>query len=55
MVSWPMLAAICCAVLTPIACNASICCVTRIVPSSEAICEPSLPARMIHIIVGENS
>ena len=40
--------------LTPITSNASICSVTRIVPSSEAIFEPTLPANIREIIVGQN-
>jgi hypothetical protein len=34
---------------------ASICSVTRIVPISEAMLEPTLPARISDIIVQENS
>ena len=40
---------------TPIISIASICSVTRIVPSSEAILEPTFPERMRHITVEENS
>ena len=40
---------------TPIISSASICSVTRIVPTSEAILEPTFPAKMSDIIVGENS
>ena len=35
--------------------RASICCVTRIVPSSEAILDPTLPARIKHMMEEENS
>ena len=41
--------------LTPIISSASICSVIRIVPISEAIFDPILPANMSEIIVGENS
>ena len=41
--------------LTPIMSRASICCVTRIVPISEAMFEPTFPARIRHIIDDENS
>jgi hypothetical protein len=41
--------------LTPIISNASICSVTRIVPISEAMFEPTFPARIKEIMVGENS
>ena len=41
--------------LTPIISKASICSVTRIVPISEAILDPTFPARIREIIVGENS
>ena len=34
---------------------ASICSVTRIVPSSEAMLDPTFPERMRHITVEENS
>ena len=40
---------------TPIISSASICSVTRIVPISEAIFEPTLPARIRHRIEFENS
>ena len=40
---------------TPIISKASICCVTRIVPSSEAMFDPTLPARIRHMIELENS
>lgn len=40
---------------TPIISNASICSVTRMVPILEAIYEPTFPARITLIIVGENS
>ena len=40
---------------TPIISSASICSVTRIVPTSEAILEPTFHAKMSDIIVGENS
>ena len=39
----------------PIISRASICSETLIVPISEAILEPTLPARIRAIIVGENS
>mgnify|MGYP003327675297 CR=1 FL=1 len=39
----------------PIIYNASICAVTRILPISEAILDPTFPARIKEIIVGENS
>ena len=35
--------------------RASICSVRRMVPISEEICEPTLPAKIRQIIVGENS
>ena len=35
--------------------RASICCVTRIVPISEAMFDPTFPARIRHIIELENS
>ena len=35
--------------------NASICCVTRIVPNSEAMFEPTLPDRIKHMMEEENS
>ena len=35
--------------------RASICCVTRMVPSSEAMFEPTFPASMRHMIELENS
>ena len=41
--------------LTPIISKASICCVTRIVPISDAMFEPTFPARIRHIIDDENS
>ncbi|MPN06749.1 hypothetical protein SDC9_154005 [bioreactor metagenome] len=41
--------------LTPIISNASICSVIRIVPISEAMLEPTLPARIRHMMVDENS
>ena len=41
--------------LTPIISSASICCVTRIVPISDAMFEPTLPARMRHMMLDENS
>ena len=40
---------------TPMISRASICSVTRIVPISEAILEPTLPAKIREMIVGENS
>ena len=40
---------------TPIISRASICSVTRIVPISEAMFDPTLPAKINEIIVGENS
>src|SRR5690554_7633218 len=40
---------------TPIISKASICSVTLMVPISEAIFEPTLPAKIKEIIVGENS
>ncbi len=40
---------------TPIISRASICWVTRIVPSSDAMFEPALPASIRHIIEDENS
>jgi hypothetical protein len=41
--------------LTPIISNASICCVTRMVPISEAMLEPTLPERIRHMMEEENS
>ena len=41
--------------LTPMISIASICSVTRMVPSSEATLEPTLPDKMRHITVEENS
>ena len=41
--------------LTPIISSASICSVTRIVPISEAMLDPTLPARIKHKIDDENS
>ena len=41
--------------LTPIISKASICSVTRIVPISEAIFDPTLPANIRHKIDEENS
>lgn len=41
--------------MTPIISRASICWVTRIVPSSEAILEPTLPANIRHMMEEENS
>ena len=41
--------------LTPMISKASICSVTRMVPISEATFEPTLPARISEIMVGENS
>lgn len=35
--------------------SASICCVTRMVPISEAMLEPTFPARMRHMMEDENS
>ena len=35
--------------------KASICCVTRIVPNSEAMLLPTLPANIKHMIDDENS
>lgn len=35
--------------------KASICWVTRMVPNSEAILEPTLPAKIKHMILEENS
>ena len=35
--------------------RASICWVTRIVPISEAMLEPTLPARIRHMMLDENS
>ena len=40
---------------TPIISNASICSVTRIVPISEAILDPTFPAKINDIIEDENS
>ena len=42
-------------ILTPMISSASICCVTRIVPSSEAMFDPTFPARMRHMMLEENS
>lgn len=39
----------------PIISSASICWVTRIVPNSDAMLEPTLPARIRHIMAEENS
>ena len=41
--------------LMPIISRASICWVTRMVPISDAMFEPTLPARMRHMILEENS
>ena len=41
--------------LTPIISRASICWVTRMVPNSEAMLEPTLPERMRHMMELENS
>ena len=41
--------------LTPMISNASICWVTRMVPISEAILEPTFPARIKHMMEEENS
>ena len=41
--------------LRPMISRASICSVTRIVPISDDMFEPTLPARIRHIIVDENS
>ena len=41
--------------LTPITSKASICSVTRIVPILEVINEPTFPAKIMLIKVGENS
>ena len=41
--------------LTPIMSKASICSVTRMVPMLEAIYDPTFPARIREIMVGENS
>ena len=35
--------------------RASICCVTRMVPSSEAMFEPTFPDRIRHMMLLENS
>ena len=40
---------------TPIISRASICSVTRILPISDATFEPTFPAKIRQIIVGENS
>ena len=40
---------------TPIISNASICCVTRMVPISDVMLEPTFPANIRHIIEDENS
>ena len=40
---------------TPIISSASICCVTRMVPISDVMFEPTLPARIRHMIDDENS
>ena len=40
---------------TPIISSASICCVTLMVPISEAMFEPTLPAKIRHMILEENS
>jgi len=40
---------------TPIISKASICSVIRMVPISEAIFEPTFPAKIREMIVGENS
>ena len=41
--------------LTPMMSRASICCVTRMVPISDAMFEPTLPARIKHMMEEENS
>ena len=41
--------------LIPMISRASICSVTRILPISDAILEPTFPAKINEIIVGENS
>ena len=41
--------------LIPIISSASICWVTRMVPSSEAMFEPTLPANIRHMMEDENS
>ena len=41
--------------LTPMISRASICCVVRMVPSSEAMLEPTFPERIRHMIEEENS
>ena len=41
--------------LTPMISSASICCVTRMVPISEAMFEPTLPARMMQMMLDANS
>src|SRR5690554_480832 len=41
--------------LIPIISKASICSVTRIVPNSEAMFDPTFPAKIKEIMVGENS
>ena len=41
--------------LIPITSNASICSLTRIVPISEAMCDPTLPAKTRQVIVGASS
>ena len=40
---------------TPIISSASICSVVRIVPNSEAIFEPTLPDKIKHMMLDENS
>ena len=40
---------------TPIISSASICCEVRMVPNSEAIFDPTLPAKIKHMIELENS
>ena len=45
----------CPALLTPMISSASICSVTRIVPSWDAMLEPTLPAKITGINVGLNS
>lgn len=41
--------------MMPMMSKASICCVTRMVPSSDAMFEPTFPARMRHMMEEENS
>ena len=41
--------------LTPMISRASICCVTRMVPISEAMLDPTFPARIRHMMEDENS